>query len=390
MNTDKRTIFSGMRILQEKHWLENHAIIIERDQIKAIISTDKIKHHMPAELYEFSSDCVLVPGFIDMHIHGTGGYDVMDGSVDALQHISMLLAEDGVTGFLATTMTASDEKIETALSVIPSAIQNVRGAAILGVHLEGPFISKEKMGAQNGKFALEPDIELFKKWQKIAENNIRLVTLAPELKDAIPFIQALRTMDVIPAIGHTNATYDQTMSAIAAGSTYATHLFNAMRPLHQREPGTVGALLLANEITGELIADGEHLHPSIYQLAYRLKNKERLLLVTDAMRAKCMDDGCYDLGGQQVHVKDNKAALSDGTLAGSVLSIPEAIKNIMKYTGCALEDAIQMASYNPASKLKLSYRKGSIDVGKDADLVVLGANLRVKLTMCGGRVVFEK
>lgn len=390
MSNDKRYIFFGMRILQEKRWLDNHAVVIEHDKIKAIIAADMIKHHMPAEVHEFPADCLLVPGFIDMHIHGTGGYDVMDGSVDALQHISKFLAEDGVTGFLATTMTASQQQIEAALAVIPAAMQKVQGAAILGVHLEGPFISKEKMGAQNGKFAIHPDIELFKSWQKIAENNIRLVTLAPELDDAIAFIQALRIMDVIPAIGHTNATYDQTMAAIAAGSTYATHLFNAMRPLHQREPGTVGALLLAHEVTGELIADGEHLHPAIYQLAYKIKNKDGLLLVTDAMRAKCMDDGCYDLGGQNVHVKNNKAALSDGTLAGSVLSIPEAIKNIMKYTGCALEDAIHMASYNPAAKLKLATKKGSVDVGKDADLVVLSANLHVKLTMCGGKIVFER
>lgn len=390
MNTDKRCIFSGMRVLQGKRWLENHAVIVEQNKIKAIISADMIKHHMPAEVHEFSADCALVPGFIDMHIHGTGGYDVMDGSVDALRHISKLLAEDGVTGFLATTMTASHERIEAALAAIPEAMQNAQGAAILGVHLEGPFISKEKMGAQNGKYAIAPDIELFKKWQRIAENNIRLVTLAPELNDAIAFIQALRVLDVIPAIGHTNATYDQTMAAVSAGSTYATHLFNAMRPLHQREPGTVGALLLAHEVTGELIADGEHLHPAIYQLAYKIKNKDHLILVTDAMRAKCMDDGCYDLGGQKVHVKNKKAALPDGTLAGSVLSIPEAIKNFMKFTGCEMEDAINMASYNPAAKLKLASRKGSIDVGKDADLVILSANLHVKLTMCGGRIVFEK
>jgi N-acetylglucosamine-6-phosphate deacetylase len=162
-----------------------------------------------------------------------------------------------------------------------------------------------------------------------------------------------------------------------------------MRPMLQREPGTVGALLMAHGVTVELIADGVHLHPVIYEIAYKLKNKERLLLVTDAMRAKCMDEGCYDLGGQDVHVKNNKAVLDDGTLAGSVLSMPHAIKNMMKFTGCTLEDAILMASYNPASILKLGSKKGSIDVGKDADLVVMDKNLEVKMTMCGGAVVFS-
>lgn len=390
MSTHQRAIFSGMSILINKKWVRDHAVIVEGDEIKAIIASDMIKHHLPADKYEFSEDCYLAPGFIDMHIHGAGGFDVMDASVNALQHISEKLAEEGVTGFLATTMTAPSERIEAALSVIPEAILKCHGAAILGVHLEGPFISQEKMGAQNGADVRMPDIELFKHWQNISGDNIKLVTLAPELEHALSFIQSLRKMDVIAGIGHTNATYDQTMAAIDVGGSYATHLFNAMRPLHQREPGTVGALLLAHEVTGELIADGKHLHPAIYELALRVKGKDKLLLVSDAMRAKCMQDGCYELGGQEVTVKAGKAVLADGTLAGSVLSIPEAIKNIMKFTGCNLEDAIHMASYNPANKLKLSSKKGTIEVGKDADLVVLNENLDVKLTMRGGRVVFGK
>lgn len=390
MSAHQRAIFSGMSMLINKKWVTDHAVIVEGDEIKAIISNDMIKHHLPAAQYEYSEDCYLVPGFIDMHIHGAGGYDVMDASVEALQHISQKLAEEGVTGFLATTMTAKAESIEAALSVIPDAISKCHGAAILGVHLEGPFISREKMGAQNGEDVRVPDIELFKRWQNISGDNIKLVTLAPELEHALSFIQSLRKMDVIAGIGHTNATYDQAMAAINVGGSYATHLFNAMRPLHQREPGTVGALLLAHEVMGELIADGKHLHPAIYELALRVKGKDRLLLVSDAMRAKCMQDGCYELGGQSVSVKDGKATLADGTLAGSILSLPEAIRNMMKFTGCTLEDAIHMASYNPANKLKLSGKKGTIEVGKDADLAVLNKHLDVKLTMVGGRVVFGK
>lgn len=390
MSAVRRIILSGMTILLEKTWQHHLAVIIENNKIKAIIAEDMIEHHLPAEQYEFPKEYYLVPGFIDLHIHGAADHDVMDGSVKSLQKISHQLAKEGVTGFLATTMTASSERIEAALAVIPEAIANVQGAAILGVHLEGPFISREKMGAQNGNDVLLPDVDLFKRWQELAGGQIRLVTVAPELENALPFIKALRAMDVLPAIGHTNATYEQTMAAIAAGSTYATHLFNAMRHIHQREPGATGALLLANEVMAEMIADGKHLHAALYEIAYRIKGKERLLLVTDAMRAKCMGDGCYELGGQEVHVADGKATLANGTLAGSVLCMPDAIKNIMKFTDCSLEDAIRMASYNPAHKLNLTSRKGSIDVGKDADLVVLSDKLNVKLTMVGGEVVCGK
>lgn len=390
MDEVSRIIFFGMNILINKSWEKDQAVIVEGGVIQAIIPVGMIKHHLPAIKYEFAEDDYLVPGFIDMHIHGAGGFDVMDASVDALNNISKLLAEEGVTGFLATTMTAADEKIEAALAVIPEAIKSSDGAAILGVHLEGPFVSREKMGAQDGTKVREPDIDLFKHWQKIADGNIKLVTVAPELNNALPFIQALRAMDVISAIGHTDATYEEAMAAVATGSTYATHLFNAMRPLRQREPGTVGALLLANEVTGELIADGKHLHPAIYELALRMKGKDKLLLVTDAMRAKCMRDGHYELGGQTVSVVDGKATLADGTLAGSVLTMPDAIKNFMKFTNSKLEDVIHMVSHNPAQKLKISTKKGSIEVGKDADLVVLNKDVEVKMTMRGGKVVFEK
>jgi N-acetylglucosamine-6-phosphate deacetylase len=389
MSHEKRVIFSGMSVLLENKWAQYKAVVIESGKITAIIADDMIKHHLPAAHHEFSSDHYLVPGFIDLHVHGAGGDDVMDGTIQALTGISDRLASEGVTGFLATTMTEQTERIEAALSVIPAAVKQAKGAAMLGVHLEGPFIAREKMGAQQGEHVRTPDIELFKRWQALAGNQIRLVTLAPELENALPFIQALCAMDVIPAIGHTDATYHQTMAAIAAGSTYATHLFNAMRGMHQREPGVVGAVLLAPTVFAELIADGKHAHPAMCELALQVKGKDRLLLVTDAMRAKCMGDGCYELGGQTVTVKAGKATLADGTLAGSVLRMSDAIKNIIKFTHCSLADAITMASMNPARQLKIADHKGSIDIGKDADLVVLSQALSVQLTMRAGKVVFK-
>ncbi|HLG77541.1 MAG TPA: N-acetylglucosamine-6-phosphate deacetylase, partial [Ktedonobacteraceae bacterium] len=282
---------------------------------------------------------------------------------------------------------ASD--IEAVLQAVSRAMGDKQGAAILGAHLEGPFISSAKTGAQKEAHARTPDLKLIKHWQDTANDVIKLVTLAPELPGAMQFITALHNMGVIASIGHTNATYAEAVSAITAGCTQATHLFNAMRGLHQREPGTVGALLLAHEVMAELIVDGVHLHPAIVELALRLKSKDRLLLVTDAIRAKCLGDGSYELGGQMVTVTDNRAVLQDGTLAGSTLRMPQAIKNMMQFTKCSLADAIGMAAANPARVLKLSDHKGSIGVGKDADLVVMNASLDVVMTMREGMEVFK-
>jgi N-acetylglucosamine-6-phosphate deacetylase len=234
----------------------------------------------------------------------------------------------------------------------------------------------------------DPDIHLIRQWQKIAKDKIKLVTVAPELPGAIPFIQALRAMGIVVSAGHTDATYEQTCAAIAAGCSHATHLFNAMRGLHQREPGAVGALLLSDCVTAELIVDGEHLHPAIVDLCLRVKGANRLMLVSDAMRAKCLGDGEYELGGQSVSVRDQKATLADGTLAGSVLQLPAAIKNIIAYTGCSLAEAVSMASYQPACLLNIDRRKGSVEIGKDADVVVLNEKLEVALTLRGGNPVY--
>lgn len=390
MSDTARVIFSGMQILIAGQWVTDHAVIVENKRISAIIPNDMIAHHLPASHRQFPAQYYLVPGFIDLHVHGIYGHDVMDNTEEALQSISQHLVEEGVTGFLATTMTAPQVQIETLLKMMPQVMTKVSGAEILGVHLEGPFIAVEKMGAQDGNLTLAPDINLMRKWQNMAEGAIKIVTAAPELPGAIPFFQALRGMGIIGAIGHTNATYAETNAAIDAGASYATHLFNAMRGVHQREPGATGALLLADHVVAELIVDGVHLHPAILELALRIKNHDHLLLVTDAMRAKCMKDGSYDLGGQSVTVKAGVATLADGRLAGSTLRMSDAIKNLTTLTNCSLADAISMASTGPAHKLGVHDRKGSIGVGKDADFVVMNPELDILLTVVAGREVFVK
>lgn len=384
-----RTIFSGMTILAEDQLLQEQALIVEEDKIKAFIPKEMVSNHLPATQYIFPGDHCLVPGFIDLHVHGALGADVMDGTDEAFSTMTNALAKEGVTGFLPTTMTAPPEKIEAVLMAIQTAISS-KHSAMLGVHLEGPFISRAKKGAHIKDAILLPDIDLIKRWQKKAGDVIKIVTLAPEQCDAIEFIHALSQMNVIASIGHTAATYDETMAAIAAGSTQATHLFNAMRGIHQREPGAVGALLLAEKVYAELIVDGIHLHPAIVDLAFRVKGKSKLLLVTDAMCAKCLGDGRYQLGDQTVLVAAGKATLEDGTLAGSTLTMPQAIRNMMQFSECSLIDAIYMASYNPARVLQLDSRKGSISIGKDADLVVLNDKQEVMLTMRMGTEVFAR
>ena len=390
MDELNRCIFSGMQVFTAEKWEKDQAVIVEGSIIKAIIPVDMIQHHLPASRQEFPADCYLIPGLIDMHVHGAKGNDVMDASEEALIAITHALAAEGVTGFLATTMTAESDRIEEVLRVVVKTMPHQEGAAIFGVHLEGPFIAKAKRGAQCGDATQSPDAKLIRRWQEAAQGVIKVVTLAPELPDAIPFIQTLRSMGIIASIGHTNATYAETCAAITAGCNQATHLFNAMRGVHQREPGAITALLLSDQVTAELIVDGIHLHPAIVELAWRFKGRERLVLVTDAMRAKCAADGRYELGGQEVEVQGGKATLKDGSLAGSTLRMPQAIRSMVQFSNCSLIDAIYMAACNPARALGLESRKGSITVGKDADLTVLDANLEVLLTMREGRKIFPR
>jgi N-acetylglucosamine-6-phosphate deacetylase len=380
-------IISGPQIYTEQGILQNTNVVIRADQIHAIDN----KKYSSSEVWTFPNNYHLVPGFIDLHVHGAQNSDVMDATVDALTTISQVLAKEGTTGFLATTMTAPPEKIEQALIVVQDTmqIQQLQGASILGAHLEGPFISANKAGAQSKEMILPLDIKYLKRWQKITNNTIKLVTLAPELPGGIEFIHYLKQQNIIASIGHSDATYQEALAGIEAGCSYTTHIFNAMRGIHQREPGAVTAALLSDKISTELIVDGIHLHPAIVELILKLKGKEKMILVTDAMRAKCLCDGSYDLGGQSVSVKEGIARLPNGMLAGSVLRMSEALQNVLKFTGCTLLDAIKMAAENPAKMLGLFSKKGSIAVGKDADLVVLDAEYEVAATICGGRVVYQ-
>lgn len=388
----KTFIINNLMVHSEKETYKNGYIKVVDGKIAEVGPASQCKQDDDAKVITLSPDYQVIPGAIDIHIHGASNSDAMDATHDALSIMAKTLPKEGTTSFLATTMTQSTQAIESALLNAGKYIENQtqENAEIVGVHLEGPFISPARKGAQPEDYIVDPDVTLFKRWQEMAENQIKLVTLAPEQPNGLDLAAHLRGTGVVASIGHSDATYDQIDEAIQAGTTHVTHLYNGMRGLHHREPGVLGAAYLRDELYVELIADGIHCRPEMIKLAYDQITSERMILITDSLRAKWLEKGTYDLGGQPVNVDETKATLSDGTLAGSILKMNDAIKNTMKYTGCSMTDIIKMTAENPAKQLRIFDRKGSIQVGKDADLVILNDHLDVEMTFCRGNLAFKK
>lgn len=341
-------------------------------------------------LQELPEEYVVVPGFIDEHVHGVAGSDAMDGTMEDLGKIANALASEGTTAFLATTMTQSPENITKALKAVKAyrELSPESGAEILGVHLEGPFISKDFVGAQPIEYVAKPSVEVFKKYQDASGDCVRIVTLAPEVEGSTELIKYLVSQNIVASIGHTNATYADVKKAVEAGATNLTHTYNAMKPLHHREVGTVGSGFLFDELNCECICDGIHVSGPAIQLLHKNKPADKMTLITDAMRAKHMPDGVSELGGQVVIVKNGEARLENGTLAGSVLKMNNAVKNVMKFLNLPLEEVVKLASQNPAKNLGVFDQMGSIKEGKRADFVILDKDLNVVQTVRNGKVIY--
>jgi N-acetylglucosamine-6-phosphate deacetylase len=356
-------------------------LCLEGNQIKDIITKPEPSHTVKR---------YVIPGFIDLHIHGASNVDAMDASTYAIEQLALALVKEGTTAFLATTMTQTPMNIENALTSIAHYYknQNPNGAMLLGVHLEGPFIHEGAAGAQPKSCIIPADIALYEGFNQTSGKIIRKVSIAPDIPGAMDLIKHLKQTGVVASIAHTKANYNTALEAIQAGASSSTHTYNAMSPLHHRDIGVVGATFLHDELTAELILDKIHVSLPAARLLIKNKGYQNVTLITDSMRAKNMPDGISELGGQSVIISKGEARLTDGTLAGSILRFIDGYKNAVKDLGLSLVEASYMASTKPAEQLKLSDSMGSIEKGMIANLVILDDNYNIETTLVHGQVVF--
>jgi len=366
--------------------IENGALLIEGKRIKKVGPVKDIPCPPDAVKID-ATGLLLVPGFIDLQINGALGHD-FTANPETIWPVAAALPRYGVTTFLPTIITSPLETVAQAQKVlVQSQPDGYRGATPLGLHVEGPFLNPEKKGAHNPKYLRSPGLQAVTNWSP--ETGIRLVTLAPELPGALEVVKSLVMRGVVVSAGHSNATYAQAQAAFGAGVTYGTHLFNAMPALHHREPGLPGALLTHHNLTVGLITDGIHVHPTITKLIWAAKGEQRLTLVSDAMAALGVSPGQYQIGDQTVTVTETDGRLVDGTLAGSIISLDVALRNLIDFTGCSLAKALPTVTATPASVLGLANERGSIALGSHADMVLLTPDLRVVTTIVEGQVVYS-
>lgn len=371
------------KIITEQGILENHVVIFD-ENITAIVPEAKRSEYLFSE--EIDGDGRYVsPGFIDIHVHGSGGFDTMDEDKNALENISKHVLQTGVTSFLPTTMTMSFDKIAKTMERIRNAMGKGKGAEILGCHMEGPFINEIYKGAQDKRHIITPEFSKIGAYLDV----IKIITVAPEIVEDNNFIQTCIEKGIVVSIGHSNATYEQTMAAISAGVSHMTHTFNALPPLNHRCPGAIGAAM-DSDVVCELIVDNVHVHPAMQRLLLRVKGVDKIILITDAMRASMLGDGEYDLGGQRVIVSNGEARLADGVIAGSVLALNKAVKNFMDSTGLDIVSAVQLVTMNPARQIGVAIHKGSIMVGKHADFIIFDDCLEVFATIVRGILLYKK
>ncbi|MEC1288842.1 N-acetylglucosamine-6-phosphate deacetylase [Bacillus mojavensis] len=383
-------LLSGISIVTENEVIKNGYVGVKDGKISAVSAERPIEQY--AKEIQGPRDAVLLPGMIDIHIHGGYGADTMDASFSALDTMSSRLPEEGTTSFLATTITQEHGQISQALVNAKdwksAEDSSSLGAELIGIHLEGPFVSPKRAGAQPKEWIRPSDLALFKKWQQEAGGLIKIVTLAPEEDQHFELIRYLKDESIIASMGHTDADSALLLEAFEAGASHMTHLYNAMSPFHHREPGVIGTALAHEGYVTELIADGIHSHPLAAKLAFLAKGSSKLILITDSMRAKGLKDGVYEFGGQSVTVKGKTALLPDGTLAGSILKMNEGAQHMRAFTNSSWTDIANITSANAAKQLGIFDRKGSITEGKDADLVIVSSECEVLLTICRGNIAF--
>lgn len=389
-----KILIKNVNVITPYEILEKYAVSIENGKIKNIGKDDDFNKDDFDEVIN-AEDRYLSPGFIDVHNHGNFGYSTMDGTFEALDSMSNFHLKNGVTGFLATTVTSSPEKTKEVIKTVADYIevQNIEDeqekidSQVLGLYLEGPYFSQIKKGAQPAEYIKNPDLEELKEFIRLSNGNVKIVALAPETPGALEAISYLRSEGITIAAGHTNATFEEAKVGIDRGITQVTHLYNGMRGFSHREPAVLGAALTDERIDCEMICDGIHLHTAAMQLAVKMKGNSGIILISDAMMATGIEEGEYELGNQKVFVKNGEARLADGTLAGSTLTLNKAVYNIVHMVNVPLKDAVRMASLNPARSIGLSNKKGSIEIGKDADLIIFDECINVSTVIVNGKVL---
>ena len=373
--------------------IANAMLLCEDGQITAIGPSSELAPEPNSQIIDARGH-VVMPGFIDTHFHGSGGDDVMANGAEGIRRIARNLPQFGTTGFLATTIAARHGELrratEDTLAAERADAGEVAGARILGLHIEGPYINAKFKGAQPESGIRDPDFDECRELIELGAGRIKIMTLAPELPGALELIRWLKAHGVAASLGHSEADYDTALAAINAGATRATHLFNAMSGVHHRKPGLAAACLNEPGICAEVICDGVHVDPRMIALAWRAKGRDGLTLVTDATAAQGVGDGDYTLGDFQIRVRGSLCTLLDGlTIAGSVLTMNRAANNAMKFAGMSLIDLAHTASLAPARVCGVADRKGSIEVGKDADAVILNEDFSVARTIRHGVVIYE-
>lgn len=363
--------------------LTDHELIIDNGTISAIQPTSATTTE-PQTID--AGGLWVAPGMIDVHVHGSDGHDTMDATPEALHTMARFFVRHGVTSFFATTTSAPADATQAAINNVVHSPQPQDGAQILGVHVEGPFLNTDFPGAQSPEALRPPNPDEYAAW--FDSGVVKLITLAPELDGALAMIDEGVARGIEFAIGHSGASYDEVVAAADHGTRQATHTYNGMLGLHHRNPGTLGGVLTEDRIYAQIIGDGVHVHPAMVKLLVRAKGPQRVILITDAVRAAGMPDGEYSLGDKRVTVRDGICRIANGSLAGSTVTMDSVLRNVIDFAGLTLPEAIPMATAVPAAAMNLAGQKGVLASGADADIILLNADLRVCMTLVGGRTVY--
>lgn len=384
-----RFTLRGARLVDATTDLAEGALVVDGARIESVSAGNRKEDDEAGMPVIDASEMIVMPGFIDVHTHGGGGFNLHTADVEDIHSFARWAPETGVTAFLIAIVGVPGEMPEKQLMAAVEAMEgSAGGAEPLGIHLEGPYISAARRGAHPAEWLRVPREEETERLLALTDGYLRLLTLAPELPGAKEMIRRLVEMGITVSMGHTDATYEQAQEAIRLGVTHVTHCFNAMRPLLHRAPGPLAALAQAEGVMGELIADGVHVHPAATDALNKLLGPERIVVITDALAGAGLDDTTFEFAGQPARVVKGVARLADGTITGSVLTMRQALVNVLQWMDVSLPQAVGMLTYNPARAAKVAHRKGCLHSGYDADLLIFDSNLALQATLCRGKLAY--